>query len=616
MSVYRCCLMGWAAAAALLGACSGSDDSPAAGPRAALPALSEDIVPPGPRLDLRDRRYFPAGTGDVWIYNYQDGIAFPDSTATRTVTAASGTSAVISEVRPGRAQRFTWRRTAEGIVAVQPLAGTVPDEVNRAVGDVLEYPEPFHPAGSTRRLIRQGGWGRDDDGDGIAESYRLEMSQSLLALEAVLLPGGVLWDVAHFRNRVVLTFQPSRADQPVTTVTTNEDTWWAPGLGLVRAERSVVDARGEALEPAYSLVLAGGRVGGSPPFTPDPDGTVVKVALPHNALVFDAQRNRYYASVPGSVPQHGNRIAAVDPVTGIVTYPAAALGSEPGPLALSADGSALYAGLNATGDLVKLRLPDLAELWRVRLPADRPQGPWVAEQLAVSPLDADLVAVSAAVGPQPAPRYGTVALLRAGVLQPGTAPPLPAASLLAFDRDGQFLYTANDDLATGSRLRRLAVLPQGLQEDRALAGPATSPATGPASLDWSPQGLVAGKRVFRAPDLAALGQVNVPGGGCRPLPVENRLVCAYTSTATFGTATPRGVLAVVDAASFVILSTPTYQPVSDSQRLAQIVPGAAGQVALRMKGANLGPTADAVWLFSSPQLVEPASAPAQRGQLR
>ncbi len=59
-------------------------------------------------------------------------------------------------------------------------------------------------------------------------------------------------------------------------------------------------------------MLVDGTVGGqtifAPP-TPQIDGTLVKIPLVHQALVFDPTRNRHYASIPGSVPSNGNRIA-------------------------------------------------------------------------------------------------------------------------------------------------------------------------------------------------------------------------------------------------------------------------------------------------------------------
>src|SRR5438046_1412980 len=81
-------------------------------------------------------------------------------------------------------------------------------------------------------------------------------------------------------------------------------------------------------------------------------GSFVDVPLKHNTLVYDAARNVYYASVPGSVASSGNRIATIDPATGQLSF-SRTVGPEPGALAISADASALYVGLDGTRDPAK-----------------------------------------------------------------------------------------------------------------------------------------------------------------------------------------------------------------------------------------------------------------------
>jgi hypothetical protein len=279
------------------------------------------------------------------------------------------------------------------MVVVQPMASVLPAPANQLVGDILEYAEPFHAVGSVRRVVRQGGWGQDADGDGVNDSFRFEWSQVFVGLEAVTLPSGTLQNVAHFRNVTVITLQPSKPALAVASVTATEEAWWAPGIGLVRVERSAVDETGSVLQSPSGLLLVSGAVGGKTLFEPDADLAVVKVALVHRALVFDSTRSRYYASIPGNVLANGNRIATVDAATGAVSLSSAAVGSEPGPLALSADGSALFVGLLGSGDVVKLSLPDMRELWRARLPSPQFYGQLFAETLSVSPVDADVVAV-------------------------------------------------------------------------------------------------------------------------------------------------------------------------------------------------------------------------------
>lgn len=602
----------------VLAACGGGGGGSAdSGPvtRTALPSLSQDLDPSGERFDYRDRNYFPLAAGDNWTYDRQQGGASTGQTVTRRADAGAGADVVITETSLGETTRETFRRTSQGIFAVLPLAGEAPDAVARFVGDLLEYPEPFYTPGAMRRVVRQGDWGIDEDGDGVSESYRIEFSQVLVGLETVNLPSGQVKDSAHFRNVTTFTLQPSNPKRAALTVTGTEDTWWGPGLGLVRTEVSVIDAVGTALEPAYVLVLTDGNVGGKKlfapksdgtptsgsvggktPLEPTIDGTLTKIALLHNALVFDRTRGRYYASVPGSVAANGNRIAVVDAATGAVNYSAAIVGSEPGALALSADGGALYVGLNGSGDVAKLRLPDMAELWRVRLPAVNFFGQLFAERIVVSPQDPDVVAVSM-YRVSVSPRHGGVALVRGGVVQPVQTQDHTGSNLIAFDASGHFVYGLNTE-STEFGLRRIAVLADGLREEQVVT---TAGRFGGLSLDWSPSGLVLDTAVYRAPDLTLRGTVGVEGGGCRRSAVPDRLVCAF-NPAFDSSADKR--LAVVDANTFGIVATPLYQRGADSNTATwrQLVPGPTDQVALRMNTTSPASQTDSVWLFTSPAL--------------
>ncbi|MBC7954622.1 MAG: hypothetical protein H7Y33_01960 [Cytophagales bacterium] len=590
---------GWVACIALvvLSACGGGDgDEPRQGSapqqtRPALPTVSEDTYPTGARLDYRSRNYFPAAPGDSWTYEHEQGGFTTGVTLSRAVSSAGGADVLITETSRGEASSSRYRRTSEGLVAVRPLEGA-PAAMTQFVGDLLEYPEPFYAVGGTRRIVRQGNAGEDLDGDGVLESFRLEIGQVLVEFGPLNLPNGrQLQNVAHLRTMTTLALQPSGMRYETYAETSTEDTWWAPGIGLVRAERSVVDLQGTVVEPAYAFVLTGGTVGGLVLF--GADGAVMNVPLVHNALVFDRTRNRYYASVPGSVPLNGNRIATIDPVTGAVSYSALTVGSQPWALALNADASALYVGLNGTGEVVKLRLPDLVEQWRVRLPTLAFYGQLSTEKIAVSPVDADLVAVST-VRPGVSPRHGGVALIRGGVLLPRMTQEHTGSNLITFGPNGDNVYGFNNE-TTEFGLRRIAVLADGLQEMQVVTA---SGNFGSRTLDWSGQMLVLDRAVYRAPDLRLFGQAEVDGGGCRPHNVANRLICAYTATYLNGDA----ALAVVDASSFVILATPYYYRGYGSGALSEIVPGPLGQVALRLNATYYNSSADTVLLFTSQTL--------------
>lgn len=594
MSFRNCARVGLALLLGALAACGGGGGNKGPEVRPALPTLSQDSNPSGSRLDVSDRNYFPAAAGDTWIYDRQQtnstGLTL---TLTRSISTGSGGNVVVSETSMGITESNTQRRTVDGIVSVAPAdVEDAPAAAASAVANLLEYPLPFYPVGSTRTVVRQGDWGADQDGDGVNESFRFEFTQVLVEVGSLPVSGTALASVAHFRNVTTLTLQPSDPKRQAVSVTGTEETWWAPGIGLVRATRSLVDQAGVAQETPYVLVLTAGNVGGQALAVPQADGLMQQIVLTHNALVYDAARARYYASVPGSVVGRGNSIAIIDATTGTVSY-SAAVGSEPSALALSADGSALYVGLNGSGDVLKLSLPDLTEVERTRLPLLSFFGQLFVESIAVSPLDADVVAVSM-FRANSSPRHAGVSLIRNGVLQPLMTQDHTGSNLIAFDANGQYVYGYNNE-TTEFGLRRIAVLGNGLQEERVVTSVGDF---GTSTLDWSVRGLVLGRAVYRTPDLALLGQVGAPASGCRAVAATNRLICM----GSLPSSSSPGSLAVVDATSFVTLSRPNFQGVATSDRFIEIVPGRSGQVALRMATANGNLPTNAIWLFTSSAL--------------
>ncbi len=595
LSVYRSswCRVVWIAS--LLVGCGGGGGGVVSDPlvRDPLPVLVQDILPTGERLDLRDRQYFPvAQAGDIWIYDVVRNNSTSPRGASLAVTSASGNDAWLTETVLGEATNVHLRRTAAGIVSVATLDGSAPAAVVAFVGDLLEFPEPFYAVGAERRIIRQGSWGEDLDGDSRAESFRLEITQVLVGFETVALPRGSA-EAAHFRSTVRLTITPSLVANAAVMAVTTEDSWWAPGIGRVRSDTTAVDVAGQELMPATSLRIVEATLGGVLQFQAQPDGTVMKLQMVTGGLVFDRSRGVYYASVPAASPSQGNSIATIDASTGEVRY-SAAVGSNPAALAVSADGAALYVGLDGSGEVLRLALPSMQEVSRTRLPAPAFWGQFLTETLAVSPLDAGVVAVSMRrVGSSP--RHGGVALIRDGVLQPQMTQDHTGSNLIAFAADGQWLFGYNNE-TTEFGLRRIEVLADGLAERTVVA---TNGTFDIRSLDVSAFGPVLGDAQYRGSDLALLGRANAPGRGCKVPLAAQRLVCLQESPNSGATA---GHLMVVDGLSFVTLATPAYVQSGVPNSAIEIVPGPAGQAALRIGATYVTQPAQEVWLFNSPLL--------------
>jgi DNA-binding beta-propeller fold protein YncE len=571
---------------------SGGDDNAKVG--APLPELAQDVTPSGARIDRRADNYFPGQPGDQWVYDRYQGAVSTGQQHVRTASAGSGGDLILAETSPGDVDTSTYRRTAEGLTIVSPFSGTGLNGLESALPSLLEYPEPFHSVGALRSILRQGSLGRDLDGDGAAESYRFEFKQTFLGFETVSLPTGPVSNAAHFRNVVEVVLHSSIVGRAAESVVATEDAWWAPGIGLVRVSVSTVDENGSAIEAPYDLVLRSGTVNGQSISLVPPDGTVRRIPLSHRSLVYDPTRAVYYASIPGSVAPQGNRIAIIDGATGNVSY-SAPVGSEPSAMAMTADGSALYVGLDGSGEVVKLALPSMAEQSRTRLPVVPLYGQLRAESITASPTDADVVAV-ATYRPGVSPRHGGVALIRAGVLQARMTQEHTGSNLVVFDAAGQSVYGYNNE-TTEFGLRRIAVLDDGLQESLVVA--AGESGFAPRSIDRFASGVLFGHAIYNTPSLTLRGVSATDGsGGCRWHSTSDRIVCL---SATYFSGSDRSIT-VVDPVSLATLATPIYQHEFGSDEMSEIVPGPRGQVALRFQAAFFNSTATSVWLFQTPAL--------------
>jgi hypothetical protein len=79
------------------------------------------------------------------------------------------------------------------------------------------------------------------------------------------------------------------------------------------------------------------------------------VPLPTNDVVVAPIQQRLYASVPSSIPQYGNSICCINPLTAAIEWSVWA-GSEPNKLAISDDEKFLYIGFKGTPRLKKLNI--------------------------------------------------------------------------------------------------------------------------------------------------------------------------------------------------------------------------------------------------------------------
>jgi DNA-binding beta-propeller fold protein YncE len=293
------------------------------------------------------------------------------------------------------------------------------------------------------------------------------------------------------------------------------------------------------------------------------DGQVLDIGIVHNSLVYDSGRNVYYASVPGSVIGAGNSIATISPATGQVTH-SVPIGSEPNQLALAADGSVLYVGLDGSNEVLRLALPSMSAQGRVHLITHSFFGRTRAESVAVSPVDSSVAAVAMAWVNFFDPHHAGDALLRDMVLQPNRTPVHTGSNLITFNSTGDKVYGMNAEAEDG--LRRLGVLADGLVEELKVVVASTGIL--PRVVSFANGQVVEGGTVFDAPALTAAG--TVPGvQDCWPTRRGTGLLCLNWQS---------GRVLVADSTTFAIGASLLFYPNGEPDFAKRLVQGPAGQI--------------------------------------
>lgn len=540
------------------------------GPRPPQATVVRDDNPSVGRLDVGPADFFPTTVSGRWVFDRLDDRSQRLGSTTLDITPFStpfGKHLRVTEIDDGAASITTDLRLEPAGWVLPSLSNSeLPAGAVGIIGELTQYPTPFYAIGSTRVQFRSGNYGADIDGDGVHESFEFEFRQTMVGYDMVDGPDGPI-EALHVRDELLLTVIPSRRNTANLQATVVTDSWLAKDAGLVRERvRSVGSGGRDVFEP-YTLALKSVLIGGLNPLDAGSVRQIRTLDIVNHDLVFDAGRNRYYASVPGSVVGQGNRIAVIDATSGAVSY-SAVVGSQPGVMALAADGASLYVALDGSSELLRLRLPDLVEVGRMRLPADARYGPYVTESLAASPVDANVVALSLAYNGL-SPRHAGVMLVRELVGMPLRTQGHTGANVIVFSSDGQSLYGFNNE-TTEFGLRRIQVLADGLLEQLVLTN-----AVGQfylRSIDRTAYGMVLGNRLYAQDPMAPLGLVS-GAAECRALTPQTLACLTSTFDRSFS-------LLVADAGNATVrarLSVP-----ADNQSFRRIlVAGPAGELAVR-----------------------------------
>lgn len=169
-----------------------------------------------------------------------------------------------------------------------------------------------------------------------------------------------------------------------------------------------------------------------------------QLGLPTNDLVYDPRTGHLFASVTSAAGVGlGNTVTRIDPRSGAIVS-SAFVGSEPGALALSSDGSVLYVGLNGSGAVRRFDMLTQTAGQQFQVGFDFFGGPLFAEDIAVMPGNPDVVAVSRRILFF-SPGHEGVAVFENGIMRAKTTPGHTGSNRIEFSSDPAVLYGYNGE---------------------------------------------------------------------------------------------------------------------------------------------------------------------------
>ena len=204
-----------------------------------------------------------------------------------------------------------------------------------------------------------------------------------------------------------------------------------------------------------------------PPLTGNNSLSISMVSVQANDMVWDQASQQLYLSVAKGNSTNANTITALNPQTGALGS-SVSTGGEPGKLAVSNDGTYIYAGIipaiNSGGPVHRYTLPTLQS--DIDIPLGSGYGPYYAIDVAVQPGSSHSVAVSRGVMGMSPRELGGIIIYDDAVARPQSVPgfgpgPGPIDSLL-WNPNGQSLYGSDMETSEGG-LYIMSVSSAGLQ---------------------------------------------------------------------------------------------------------------------------------------------------------
>ena len=161
------------------------------------------------------------------------------------------------------------------------------------------------------------------------------------------------------------------------------------------------------------------------------------VNLDARDLVYDPFSQRIYASVSSGDLNHGNSIAIIDPVAGVIED-SVFVGSDPRKLAIANDGEYIYAGLYGAGSISRFHVPSLTVDKTFSLGTGS-FGTMYVEDIEVQPGNSNVIAVSR-YRKGVSPRHDGVAIYDNGIKRPQQTNDHTGSNVIEFSDSPNILY--------------------------------------------------------------------------------------------------------------------------------------------------------------------------------
>ncbi|HEY6513679.1 MAG TPA: hypothetical protein VI032_16995 [Burkholderiaceae bacterium] len=497
-----------AAACAALLACGGGSGPPPADQPHLFPTVVSDTVPPGRTVDLTTANYFPFAVGDTWTYDVFDPQIreFTGELSTRVVSGPDPQGVYVTETSDsssGSTTRTRYKRTAQGLVNLEPLSGLLSARAASIVGPLLVTPTPMTPIGLERTSLRSGSWGVDEDGDGVFDGFELIYRQSFRGF----LNLNAQSQTASVRSVFNLKLLPTRAGYEGRPLTLIQTETMAPGLGPISLGLTVLQGGSEQHQTLTlnSATIAGQRM----PRDPAP----LFATSAHADQAYDALRGRYLLALPTG-QTHGPLILAVDTATRMTSV-IKNLDAEPFAMAVSSDGTSLFVS-TLNREVIRFRLSDMQEIDRLTV-----ANSLCAVRLIASPTESNvLLAYVGFCGPSSARE---VILIR-DMIAVGT-PYSVSDFLQTFSSDGTMVYSREPTRSSEPGFVRFDVTVGGLTyKDSVVARPSI---TGFPIVDLEARGgrVRLADAVLDEASFAQVGSLSNMLGPCAATADASRWIC-------------------------------------------------------------------------------------------